>query len=124
MKTENRFKHYHISINGITFHVCGKLDRNYSSLSYHGFRLTQNLTDVYKKPSAEKVKTFNAWWLWFYDLKRDCGIENEWAITGHNCNFYSLGGKIRFTDSETGELKAYALHITYLNNYAYEIEPW
>lgn len=124
MTKQNRFKHYYITLNDRSFEVCGQYTHtddslvSYNEIEFSPFYTYSHIDTAYRNPSSDKRSIWYDWSDWFKTLDKAV-----WRITGKNCNFFTIGGKVQFEDSETGELKAYYLVITYAHNRAYEIMP-
>lgn len=97
-----------ITIGNQTFTVEGTTT---GSKSFYGGASYDEIERVYRKPSSYKVDIWHDWCKWAYDY--DAMLE----ISGHNCNFFSISGKV----INPSDGKVYALWITYANNRAYEI---
>jgi len=97
-----------VEINGVEFILDKKEPVPYEHY-LNGYR---DIHDAYGRPSVYKCAIWREWDYWHRENGGYC------VISSKNCNFFSLTGYVN--DKETG--KRYMTHITYANQYLYEVE--
>lgn len=78
-----------ININGIDFEVVnGAAGRDFIQSTVNRSSL-KKITDIYNRPSKEKINIFYNWIKWFDQINK---LEGQIGVTGGNCHTYSIGG--------------------------------
>lgn len=105
--------HYTIRIYGRNFQINTNEDLKsmYDDVELNKKWGYSDIFSAYDKPSDFKQEIWYDWNGWFIDNfpYKDA----DWFISGKNCMFFTISGKVRMPDGQ-----AYLLKITYANNYA------
>ena len=101
-----------IVINGVVFEL--NHEDSCDSVNFVSGAAYDEINNVYYRPSYAKVSVWHSWCDWcFHNIEN--GIPCTLEIAGHNCNMFSISGKINY------EGHVYRLWITRDHNRAFLI---
>ena len=101
-----------IVINGVAFEL--KHGDSFDSVNFVSGAVYNEINKVYGHPSDAKVRVWHSWCDWCFNNIEN-GIPCTLDIASHNCNMFSISGKINY------EGHVYRLWITIDHNRAFLI---